>query len=449
MALSVATTWEVRTTGSDTLCSGGFVTGATGTDYSQQSAAQYNATDLTIDATLNTKVTSASHNFVSTDVGNILRITAGAGFTVGCYQIVSVASNAATLDRSPGSVGTAGGTYYVGGAFASPGQAGAFAVAGNVIYITGSHTITSASTNVSGGCLSHPGGSGGASHGWVIGYTSTRTDGGQATLTASGISTFVLVTMATGSTVSNIIANGASLTSSRGIRLNGTGNRAINCKAQYCTNNGISAASPALVLWCEATGCATLSAIVGNAVGCTAYANTALGFSGGACLFCVAYANTGATTDGFDLAGVSATNCLSYGNGRDGFRFGVSGVTSSGTAISCRAEGNTGYGFRSVTASSTGLSLYHCATWNNTAGGIDSASTFMNIGAIACTADPSTASGSNDFTLNNVQGGGALLRQAGYPTTFPSLSGITYPDVGPYQAAALGSGAIYQNMGYS
>lgn len=46
MALPAATVWEVRTTGSDAACSGGFVAGASGTDYSQQNAAQYSASDL-------------------------------------------------------------------------------------------------------------------------------------------------------------------------------------------------------------------------------------------------------------------------------------------------------------------------------------------------------------------------------------------------------------------
>jgi hypothetical protein len=45
MALSSATVLEVRTTGVDTN-GGGFVTGATGTDFSQQNAAQYSGTNL-------------------------------------------------------------------------------------------------------------------------------------------------------------------------------------------------------------------------------------------------------------------------------------------------------------------------------------------------------------------------------------------------------------------
>lgn len=67
-------------------------------------------TDLVIDASLNTKVTSASRNFVAADVGRILYVSGGTGFTVGYYVVVSVASNAATLDRAVGTTGSTGGT---------------------------------------------------------------------------------------------------------------------------------------------------------------------------------------------------------------------------------------------------------------------------------------------------------------------------------------------------
>src|SRR6476661_4844198 len=125
MSLSAATVWEVRPAGSGASDNngGGFVAGASGTDFSQQDAAAYSGTNLAIDAATNTKVTSATHNFVAADVGNLLQITAGAGFTTGFYQIVSVASNAATLDRSAGTLGSTGGTFAVGGALASPGKA--------------------------------------------------------------------------------------------------------------------------------------------------------------------------------------------------------------------------------------------------------------------------------------------------------------------------------------
>src|ERR1700736_2212184 len=116
MALPAGVVWEVRPgAGSDSACGGGFVAGASGTDRSQQNAAQFSYTDLVVDAVTNTKVTSAAHAFTSAEVGNLIQITAGAGWTTGFYQVVSVAGAIATLDRSPAAVGTTGGTGALGG----------------------------------------------------------------------------------------------------------------------------------------------------------------------------------------------------------------------------------------------------------------------------------------------------------------------------------------------
>ena len=79
-------------------------------------------------------------------MGNCIHITAGTGLTTGFYEIVSVMTGTATLDRSAGT-GSAG-TYYVGGALATPPQANANATACNTIWIkaTGTYTATSAMT---------------------------------------------------------------------------------------------------------------------------------------------------------------------------------------------------------------------------------------------------------------------------------------------------------------
>ena len=71
-------------------------------------------TDLVVDGTLNTKVTSASYNFVAADVGSWLDITAGGAWTGGRYVIVSVAANAATLASSPAAVNSTTGTFITG-----------------------------------------------------------------------------------------------------------------------------------------------------------------------------------------------------------------------------------------------------------------------------------------------------------------------------------------------
>lgn len=75
------------------------------------SATGLSFTDLVIDGTLNTKVTSASHTFTSIDVGRVVAVTAGTGFTPGNYTIASVSSGAAIMANAVGTTGSTGGTW--------------------------------------------------------------------------------------------------------------------------------------------------------------------------------------------------------------------------------------------------------------------------------------------------------------------------------------------------
>ena len=139
---------ELRATGSNAN-SGGFnpSNGSPGTDFTLQDAAQDSGTDLACadgDAAAPV-VTSATHNFVAADNGNTIYITAGAGWTVGYYEIVSTAANAATLDRAVGNDGAlSGGTWAYGGARGVPTDA--FfeqLIAGNKVWFeTGTYTMT-------------------------------------------------------------------------------------------------------------------------------------------------------------------------------------------------------------------------------------------------------------------------------------------------------------------
>lgn len=87
-----------------------------GTDYSQQATAHATRTDIVIDGTTDTDITSAGDAFASDDIGNILYITAGTGFTVGRYEIKSVSGGVATLDRAVGTLSSTGGSGKIGGA---------------------------------------------------------------------------------------------------------------------------------------------------------------------------------------------------------------------------------------------------------------------------------------------------------------------------------------------
>jgi hypothetical protein len=176
MAFASSVAWEVRSTGSDTN-GGGFdaVSGVPGTDRSQQDAAQTTYTDLVIDGTTNTKCTSAAFPFAAADVGNIINITSGTGFTVQRVQILSVSGVTATCDKSLGTLGSTGGNGKLGGGLATLAAAFTLVVAQNSVYVkaaTYSQTAALAAPTVQF---------------YLVGYNTSHTD-----LTGT-----VLITMAT------------------------------------------------------------------------------------------------------------------------------------------------------------------------------------------------------------------------------------------------------------
>ena len=172
MALSSAIKWEIRSTATaNNVNGGGFKTGASGTDFSQQDAAQYALTGITTaaaDAIL--LHASAAANMV----GNVIRITGGTNFITGWYEIIGgVVGVSITLDRTCTTAAGVAGTANVGGAMSlnSTLDDDLFeaAVAGQIYYIkAGTYTLgESVASSISGG-VSQP----------IIieGYNATRGD---------------------------------------------------------------------------------------------------------------------------------------------------------------------------------------------------------------------------------------------------------------------------------
>lgn len=170
MALSANTVWEVRTTGSQNN-GGGFVTGASGTDYSQQAAAQYALNPVTSGGA---SAVMTNANAAAAMVGNICRVVSGTNATAGWYQIISVNVGVdITVDRNWCTGACADGVVNVGGAFKFGGTLDddftEAQVAGNVIYIkSGTYTIGENIAQTTDGSLSNPI--------WIIGYTTVRND---------------------------------------------------------------------------------------------------------------------------------------------------------------------------------------------------------------------------------------------------------------------------------
>ncbi len=115
MAIAATMVWEIRQGATaNNVNGGGFKPGATGTDYSQQNAAQYNLTTATT-AAADAIILDASAAAVM--VGNIAHVISGTNFTVGWYEIISVVVGVSiTVDRNCTTAAGALGVINIGGA---------------------------------------------------------------------------------------------------------------------------------------------------------------------------------------------------------------------------------------------------------------------------------------------------------------------------------------------
>lgn len=407
-------------------------------DYSQQAAAQFAYTDLASAGTGLT-VSSAAKPFAKQQVGNSLVITGGTNFNTGRYVIASVAASVATVVGSTNITTGAGatGTGGLGGAFLSPALPAGLKIANNTIFIkTGTYLITSASTNVAGGCLSDA--TNGACRTWE-GYGSVRGDlGTPPILQASGISSATLFTIANsgtnGSLIRNLVVDGNSLSTITGV--NGL-HRATLYKVtvKNCPTVGITGNATTAYAFCLVTGCGGGWSTTGATYFfcCEANANTGIGFNAsfGQYNYCLSTNNTGASSDGFSV-GVETviSHCVAYGNGRDGFR--IAGL-ESGALFNLIAESNTGFGFGGAGAAKPGFMLVNCAGFSNTGGNIDTTNLGVSQGFVTGSASFFTNAAGGNFALNTTAGGGALARAAGLPGVYPRGLTTGFVDLGAAQ----------------
>lgn len=449
-AISVNSVFEVRTAGNDTN-GGGFVTGAAGTDYSQQDANNTVGADIsTTDAVAagTTTITSITANFGTTIVGNIVYFQGGTGAIAAQWRQVTARASTTSITIDAAIAASTGMTMNIGGALASPGMASFSMIPGNVLHTkAGTYSITSASPNISAGCVAPAAGT------YVEGYQTTRGDLGTPPLfQASGISTFTLFTQPATSGaqgVMNIRADGAGLTSSRAFLL--TDVAAYKLTAENCTNSGFTLTA-AVLTGSAATGCATTAAVSlssTSCMGCVGYSNTITAFASltsSTLTRCLAYANSGASTDGITLdTACAATNCVAYGNGRDGYRT----TDDQVQFVNCIAEGNAAFGYTNTFGT---VFLFNCAGFNNTSGNTSLGAVIgvRNIGFITGSATFFTNAAGGDFSLNTTAGGGAAARAAGVLGVFPVGLTTGFLDVGAAQHAdPAGSGGLLTHPGMS
>lgn len=425
MAIAADAVWEVRTDGSDD--NGGAFNperAGAGVDYTYPTPQVFAYTDLEIDGSDNTVISSSARAFVADDVGNHLRVTAGTGFTVGTYEIVSVSGGEATLDRAVGSTGSTGGSGNLGGALAGPVAAGARMAAGNTIWLKGGPADFLISD-----MFVIPNSATPETRPYHIeGYGEARGDGERAVIRASTATRMVQVNRgvgfmahllldADGNNVTvavlevgsnatswlfeDVIARGAA--GQEGLRAIGGRNVYRDCLFE---GNG-------------GPGADLRGSNVGNYFDrCVFRGNGEEGVQSGAafeffshCLF------VGNDEDGMRFAGGGQwafLNCVFRKNGRDGLRW---AATANLAAVhNCIFAENVGHGISDNSIDSPlELALHarrflHNAFYNNGEGPRDGV--VEGIGEITLTADPFVDADNGDFRLNNAAGGGALLRGA-------------------------------------
>lgn len=459
MALAVGTTVEIRTTGNDSN-GGGFTPGATGTDYSQQNAAQYSFTDLaSANGTTNPSVvTSASHSFVAADVGNLMQISAGTSWTTGFYRIVSVSAGAATLDRAVGSVAAlSGGTYAVGGALATLSKAwsmGANSSQSNnlclIFYIkVGTYTITTPIVQ-SGGSVA------------IIGYDVTRGDDtGNRPLITTATNSIDLVQLHNATQWDNINFSSTAVTPGDGVVCPSGSNQDIMMRRCKFTgfSTGINASQSGnynivnnfVLLGVEVGNCTStgihlnMFGCMGLVYGCYVHNN------GGQGMYCqgtnqaheevvlvdsIFDHNTshGLQSGTPDIQSLRAYNCNFTNNGGDGINY--NNLLNPGSDFqNCIFYGNGNWGLNmNGSDAPSNVYLSYCAFGSNSSGvmtGVNSPQ--LVLGSITLTANPFNST--TDFSLNSAAGGGALLKQNSFPTAFGSGT-VNKRDIGAVQSGS-------------
>lgn len=411
------TVWECQSGGSNNN-GAGFRAGlhSSAIDYSRSPTAHYTNSDLVIGGS-GDWVSSAGYGaFTNVDLGNIIKITAGTGFTPGRYKIIAVSAGSAQLHSSCGTPASTGGTFFLGGAGKDIGDFAAELASYDTVYVKdGTFNITTATPNTAGGPVSL---GVGQDNIHILGYYSSRDDcasGGRpkfafaGSLSASSMFTF----MEPGCLVGHIEVDGLDPADGHTLCNFANVGVAINCKAVNC-DNGLMSTSPGVTFEeCRAETCAVgLYLHAYNVADCCYATGCDDGFSAdeAGCFL----KNCGAQSCDRDFVcrttitgprSIVMVNCT----GRLATTAGYSHGAHDGLQVFVRCimhDNAQGWTFGTTNRNEY---LYQCGSYNNAGGDFDSAPR-QNRLFEAALYDPYEGS---DWTLNAVVGGGADLRNRG------------------------------------
>lgn len=442
MALSAATVWEVRASGASDSNGGGFVAGASGTDWSQQNSPQYALAGIASVGAGNVVLSAAA---AADMVGNIAQVISGTNYNTGFFQItavsvgVSITFSTNNAGQSISSGVGASGVINIGGALATVAAMLAAAQPANTAYLKGTFTITTILTFAAG--LASTAGN----PFLIIGYTTTRGDNGRATITTATNGTSLIVFKAGGCALINIALTNTAGTRASGIDQTTAGNRFGNIMLFNCIldgftiginadDSGSSWAIQGLVLGnCEIKNCSShgifqdgpthlfatfIHDCAGSGIRIISSSQTPH-FTIDRCIF---YNNgtSGLVVNQMPFINqgsiLISNSCFSTNTGAGILIAGVQTSIGALTIVNCIFDRNTTYGIDNTTSNviTSGISLWNNAFYLNTTAATHQISPAPTFNTITLSADPYTSVGT-DFSLNSTAGGGAAVNGAGFP----------------------------------
>lgn len=410
MAISASAVWEIRSSATASNVNGGFfVTGASGTDYSQQDAAQYNLTGCT-SAGADAIILNA--NAAANMVGNGAHVISGTNATAGWYEIISVDPGVSiTVDRNWGTGAVANGVVNIGGALSLGSSDDAVfesapSGGGNTFWVKqGSYTIggaVSISASAFGGTQKPH---------FIKGYATARGDNP----TGSTRPTFICAANAFAvGTCWDIYYLQFTSTAANGLGM-GAGSKLVNVKATNTSTTAgraaITTSSDAFIASCEAisyrgtaiNGGTTMTTVFGSYIH-----DSNIGISSSATTSPQAYSNNiimGCVDSAIKVTAANTANCFFQDNtfyGAEnklgtGINF-ATGVTDS------RIVNNIIYGFvTGVTHADTqtvGYDAYNCynnnttdaTNWTLGTGSVTTAPSFTSVSQVTVTTATTSAS---------------------------------------------------------
>ena len=469
-------TWETRNNGNDTN-GGAFVAGSSGTDYSTNdnknasgcsncgsSSVNLSTTDAVANGT--TTITSATANFSSAIVGNIVYFQGGTGSITAQWRHVTTFTNSTTIVIDASIATSTGMTMNIGGALKTLAQLntnlGLATRQRAWVKNDGTYSISAAvSFN-----LGVPGATPYLS--FISGYTTTRGDGGRPTIQASGTMATNMIRLASPWwTFENFIIDGNSLACPFEV---GTGNQQAILARHIEAKNWGSACT-------GGTGGAIFFVSFGGVCfDCYAHTGTggpAINFNGGwnnlcvnckasdvttypgfsfnggnSCINCISNDISGTSADCLIVAAVNAPTMIygfsAYNCGRDGIRVsnGPAAISVINSVIYTVGVSATGYALNNAvsgTFDQAAVNFDYNAYESGSINGITAGANDQTL-----TANPYTNTGTQDFTLNSTAGGGAVARNTGFPGALISggTGGTSMGAIQPTAAAASTGSAI-------